>query len=131
MGGTDAVLASIDGFAHDVFLEQHNFLEGDFHTQISSGYHDSVGSADDLVEVGDGFVVLDFADEVDVGAVDWVFGDQMFSEFDQISFVPCERYGNVVHLVLQSEFDDIIDVVISDCWQSDGYSGKTHVLFGS
>lgn len=128
MSGADDVLARIDGLAHDVLLREDYLFNGELHAEVPAGDHDAVGVLDDLVDVLNGLVVLDLADEVDVGPVLGVLLLEVLAQLGEVGPVPREGYGDVVDLVLDAELDYIVLVVSADGRKGDLDSGQAHVL---
>jgi hypothetical protein len=53
-----------------------------------------------LVDVVDSLMVLDFANEVDVGTMLRTFLNKILSQFSQIGSIPGKRDGDIVHFIL-------------------------------
>ena len=47
-------------------LGEEYFLRGNFNTKVASGNHDAVGGLNDLVQIRDTLLVLDFGNDQDV-----------------------------------------------------------------
>lgn len=128
MSGADDVLTSIDGFAHDVFLCEDHLFNRQLHSKIPAGHHNTIGVLNDLINVLDGLVILDLANEVDIWPVFWVLLLEVLPQFGEVGPVPRKGYGDVVHLVLYAKLHDIVLVVCANGGQSDFHSWQAHVL---
>lgn len=53
-----------EGLLDHPLLSNEHLLWGNFHTQIASGYHNSICGLKDLVEIVQSFLVLDFGDNL-------------------------------------------------------------------
>lgn len=65
-------------------------------------------------------MVLDFGDELHVGAVDGVLLDDHATEFDDVFGAAGEGDGDLVDTVLEAEVDDVDGVVLGDGVEGDG-----------
>ena len=64
LGGHDDGARPLDALADDVFLDSGQPFHGHFDAQIATGYHDPVGSFDDLVDALDCLRLLDLGDDL-------------------------------------------------------------------
>ncbi len=74
-------------------------------------------------------MVLDFADEVNVGPMLWTLIAEEFPQISEIFQRAGERYSNVVNFVLEPKLDYVILVIFGNSGQIDDNPGEAHILF--
>lgn len=81
-------------------MNNGDFFEGDFHTQVASGHHDAVGDMDDFVDVVYAVGVFNFGDQTDVVAAQPV---EFMTDFNDIIRRTDKGSSNKVKFVLYRE----------------------------
>src|SRR5690606_9513318 len=107
LGGDDHAGAEFMAAFDDPALEDGKFLEGDFHTEVAAGDHDDIGGMDDGVDIPDGFLVLDFGDDLCLAFKGFHGG----TEFADVGGVANERAGDVVRAALDGEGEVLVVLV--------------------
>ncbi len=70
MRGDDDGFAVVEAHLHRATLDGGQLLEGALDAEVAARDHERVGGAHDVVEIGDGRLVLDLGDDARVGFVD-------------------------------------------------------------
>lgn len=105
-----------DRFSGGVTLIHHKFLgdkhlgSGDLHSEVTSGDHDPVGSLKNVVEVFETLLVFDLGNDLNILSS----GSEEVSDGFDIIRRPGEAQGDNIDVLLQSEFDDIYLVLLSN-----------------
>ena len=100
--GDDHGTLGADTLLDDTPLRVGNHLGGKLHAQVAAGDHDAVGSLDDLVDVVQSLLVLDFRDDLDVAAV----GVENILHGPDVARRAHERMRDEIDVVLHGPFDE-------------------------
>ena len=114
VGGDDDGFADAEAGFDDAPLDDGQFLVGDFDAEIAARDHDAVGFAHDLVQVGDGLLVLDLGEDEGARAV---FLEELL-QLEEVARFAHEGQGDEIHAELESEFD-VLDVFGGEGGQAD------------
>jgi len=120
-----------DGLAGNVALGDHHLLgdedlgRGDLDTQVTTGNHDTVGLAENVVEVVDTLLVLDLGDDLDVLAV---LAENLTDGLDVVTGAD-EGSEDHIDAVLDTE-TEIGLVLLGESGKIDVGLGKVDTLLG-
>jgi len=106
-GGLDGLTGDVTLFNHPL-LGDEDLLWGDFHTEVTTGNHDTVTNSEDLVKVVETGLVLDLGDDLNVGTTGT---EDITDEVDVVGGLD-EGGGDHVNVVLEAEFGDVVLVLL-------------------
>ncbi len=86
---------------HDAALDDGEFLHRALDAEIAAGYHDAVGSLDDVVDDGHGMLVLDLGYGAGLAAM----LVEHALEFQDVLGLAAETQGHIIHIKGDAEFD--------------------------
>lgn len=136
------------GLSDHPFLSDEYFLRRNFHTQVTSGNHDTVSFLEDRFVVMQTILILNFCNNLDMfttrshefSQVNDIFSYETYSqtEINKNKYQKrtnngnhtrsCEGKGDHVDSVVETEFKDIFFILLGDSWQIDLCSRQIHVL---
>ena len=128
--GFEHLRGSDNGLSDNVSLSDHhllgkeNLFRRNFHTEITTGNHDTIGDIQDFVVVFKTFLVLDLADNLD----SLVFWSEDFTNLEDITSLANEGGGDEINFVGDTPLDNILNVLFGQSRKIDNDSGQVHVL---
>mmetsp|Transcript_10764 Transcript_10764/g.19797 ORF Transcript_10764/g.19797 Transcript_10764/m.19797 type:complete len:219 (+) Transcript_10764:454-1110(+) len=118
-GSNDHLTGNVCLSDHKLLCQKH-FGGWDFHSQISSGNHDSVRFFENFVVVLESLLVFNFANDFDLRP------SIVCQEFTQITNVlsgPDKGCGDEFHALFDSKIDNIVDILVGKGRKFDCNSG--------
>ena len=109
--------------ADKLALNTRNALYGHLDTQVATRNHDTIGSVDNLVDIVDTLLVLNFRYNLDVG----IIGVQNGLNGTHISCRAHKGVGNEVDILLNGQHD-VLTVLAGQCGQVDMSTRHIHTL---
>ena len=87
------------------FLNNRNILHRNLNTHVTTGYHDTVGYADDLINVIHTLFVLNFCNDIDALAVMLI---QNFTDLENIICGSCKGSCDKIKAIFNTKHDIVI-----------------------
>mmetsp|Transcript_83454 Transcript_83454/g.150549 ORF Transcript_83454/g.150549 Transcript_83454/m.150549 type:complete len:264 (-) Transcript_83454:451-1242(-) len=117
-------LARQVALSDDHLLHQPHLLDVDFHAHVASGYHDAIACLDDLVDVVDALLILDFGDDLDGAAAN----AQGVPDELHVTRILHEGGGDEVHTLRNAKLHQVLDVLLLQHRELHLHARQVHVL---
>mmetsp|Transcript_19112 Transcript_19112/g.38510 ORF Transcript_19112/g.38510 Transcript_19112/m.38510 type:complete len:374 (+) Transcript_19112:236-1357(+) len=125
LSGRDDGLTGNVGLTDHVLLCQKHLLGWDFHTQITTGHHDSIGGGKNLHIVLQSLQVFDFAYNLDVLSA--ILGKEA-ADLAHIACLTNKGGGDEVDIILDAKVNNVIYVLLCQGGEINYDAGQVHVL---
>ena len=124
--GSDHGLKCIVTLADHGLLDIRQLLRRDLHAHVTTGDHDTVGYANDLVKIVDAFLIFDLGDDLDLGAM----LHQDLLDLQNALRRANKGCGNVVKFIFDGK-QDVLLVLLSNAGQAHLDTRHIDTLAGS
>mmetsp|Transcript_17158 Transcript_17158/g.31017 ORF Transcript_17158/g.31017 Transcript_17158/m.31017 type:complete len:389 (+) Transcript_17158:622-1788(+) len=120
-----------DGLSSNVGSPNHHFLcqkhlgGRDFHSQVTSCHHDSVGHRENGIVILQSLQIFDFGNDLDLAPPIVV---QEFAKVQHVLCCPDEGRGNKFHAVLDTKVDNVVLVFVGKGGKVDFDAWQIHVF---
>lgn len=115
----------VEASSYHEFLSNYGFLEGYFHTKVTSSHHQSVTFPYHVIQVVNSLMILYFWDDSDMLSL----LPHEFAKSCYVTAVTSKRQCNHVHVVLQTKIDNIVLVLGCHCWHVKNLAWQAHIFF--
>ena len=125
LSGSDHRHAMGVGHADDLFLQDRHGRQIDFDPEVASSHHHRIGDVDDGFEIGDGFTLFDFRDDVWL-VVTGVTRDEI-SEPPDVVAVADEAESDEVDFSIESP-GQVLTILVRHTRSTQSHTRQVHTL---
>mmetsp|Transcript_28672 Transcript_28672/g.67156 ORF Transcript_28672/g.67156 Transcript_28672/m.67156 type:complete len:366 (-) Transcript_28672:68-1165(-) len=122
--GCDDGLSGNVGPTNHEFLRQKDLFGRDFHTQVTTGNHDTIRDSQDFIIVFHSFLVFNLADNLDSLAL---FAENL-ANLEHVRSLAHKGGGNEINIVGDTPFGNVGNVLLGQGGKVDNDTGQVHVL---